>query len=132
MQQLTFMTVTNWLDTFTIWVAIFTFVMIFINWCNNRINNKKQNASISILLKNTETKKEDTLVQTVKRRHCTRSEIQGILRAADESESYNIAFLSTEAFSNRLEAIQDTKSNTCTLVIDLTNADKFKPFIPNN
>lgn len=123
----TFNQITEWADKFTIWVALFTLFFTGRSWWNDR----KNNLDITIKLYHAGSGGSVTLAQTIKRRHLTRSEVQGVLANAyhhptDPKARYDIPFLAGKNFSQRLEGVQDGKSNT--LVIDIDEAIEFSAF----
>ncbi len=118
-----FFTLTDWLDKGTIWVATVTLILTVINWRYNR----KQQEDVSIVLRcNAE---ELILPLTVKRRHCTRAEVQGILGAIHGEGRYTIPFLAKKEFSRRLEMVQESKDHCLRIDIDL--AEVFQVFKQN-
>lgn len=114
--------ITEWANKITIWIA---FATLFFTW-RNWLNDRKGKVDIKIQLHNLTDNNTMVLVQTVKRKHCTRSEIQGLLRASNNGNAYNINFLSTREFSDRLESIQNNKSKI--LIIDIKGQTEFSGF----
>lgn len=114
--------ITEWADKATVWVAVATLIFTWKNWWSNR----KYNVDINIkLYHNSQT---TTLPQTIKRRHLTRSEVQGILGAVYQGKDrYDIPFLATKEFSQRLEQAQAAKADS--LQIDIKDNATFLQFI---
>lgn len=114
----TFNQITEWADKFTIWIALFTLFFTFRNWLNNR----KGKADINIELHHNG-KPPIHLSQSIKRRHLTRSEVQGVLANAYHHPSkpkarYDIPFLASKDFSQHLESIQDGETDRLVIYID--------------
>lgn len=118
-----FIILTDWLDKGTIWVATVTMVFTLINW---RYNRKQQEDVVLVLHCGPESL---TLPLTVKRRYCTRAEVQGILGAIYGEGRYIIPFLAKKEFSRRLELVQESKDNCLHIDVDL--ADVFQVFQKN-
>lgn len=118
---------TEWADKFTIWVALFTLLFTIKSWLADRKNNidisiKLQHAQHAPLM----------LAQTIKRRHFTRSEVQGVLANAYHNPNntktrYKIPFLASKEFSNRLELVQNGKTDI--LIIDIEDKNEFEFFV---
>lgn len=120
-----FLTMIDYLDKFTIIVATITLIFTWLNWLRAR----RGNDDIAIII--TFEAQQITLAQTIKRRHFTRSEVQGVLANAycnpnAPKARYDIPFLATNTFSKRLEAAQEGKANS--LNIDVPDAETFSHF----
>lgn len=124
-----FMSLTRVLDTLTIWVAGVTCIIAVCNFYTNRKNTKIQNMDIPIHLILIDSNATKNLPFTIKRKHFTRSEVQGVLGAVfNGKERYDIPFLATQAFSNALEDVQNNQSNLLEITIqDKETFDKFHP-----
>lgn len=122
----TFNQITEWADKFTIYVALFTLFFTAKSWLNDRKN------SVDITIKlNHDGSEPIVLAQTIKRRHLTRSEVQGVLANAyhhpnDPKARYDIPFLASKAFSQHLESVQDGKTDT--LIIRIVDETEFSAF----
>lgn len=117
---------TEWMDKFTIWVAFGTLFFTWRSWQSDK--NGKVDIAIELRHHN---KIPIKLEQTIKRRHLTRSEVQGVLANAYHRDDtprarYDIPFLASKSFSQRLESVQDGKSDI--LIIDIDNLDEFLAF----
>ncbi len=122
----------EYLDKVTILLSIPAYFFIVINW----MNNKKLQEDISIFLQYKDEK--ISLLQTLRRMHCSRSEIQGLLRAAYGGGTYKLSFLAGKEFSKRLKDVQSNDSlkdifawllrtkrkKSCELVIKLEEEEK--------
>lgn len=147
------------LDNITIVFSFITMIAVIFNLFLNIKNTKMQNTGISIEIQ-TRGQPPLYLAQTIKRRHLTRSEVQGVLAnaycpeqvkdetgegAAAESaagtstagtstagkaekgrDRYNIPFLASKAFSDRLESVQNGKEGV--LVIEVEDVKEFAAF----
>lgn len=142
------------LDNITIVFSFITMIAVIFNLFFNIKNTKMQNTGISIEIQ-TRGQPPLYLAQTIKRRHLTRSEVQGVLAnaycpeqvkdeagegAAAESaagtstagkaekgrDRYNIPFLASKAFSDRLESVQNGKEGV--LVIEVEDVKEFAAF----
>ncbi len=125
----TYISFITFFDDIGIIAAFFTLFFTFWNFISNRINNKKLNKNIQIKLV-CEGQEPKVLLQTIKRRHFTRSEVQGILgNYYVGKERYDSSYLCTEIFSERLENVQNGDSDI--LVITITNPEEFEKFQNN-
>ncbi len=107
---------TEWADKFTIWFTFLTLFFVFRNWKNDK--KLQENIQISLRYQN----KNIYLLQTLRRIHCSRSEIQGLLRAAYGGATYKLSFLAGEEFSQRLKNVQNGELDT--LIIDIDENEK--------
>lgn len=122
----TFLKFTTLADNFTVWVAVATLGFTLNNWLNDR----KNNVDIPIELTHAD-EPPIRLAQTIKRRHLTRSEVQGVLANAyhhpdNPKARYDIPFFASKAFSEHLESVQDGKKDM--LSIEISNKDEFSAF----
>ncbi len=111
------------LDKFTILVSFFTFLLVFKNWRNDK--KLQENIHLALRYQN----KKIYLIQTLRRMHCSRSEIQGLLGAVYRSKAtkpYNLPFLAGEEFSKRLKDVQS--GNTHELLIEVDDKNEFNVF----
>ncbi len=125
----TYINFITFFDDIGIIVAFFTLFFTFWNFVSNRRNNKKlnQNIQIKLLCEGLSSK---VLPQTIKRRHFTRSEVQGILgNYYLGKERYDSSYLCTKAFSESLEKVQNGDCNI--LEITITNSEEFEKFQSN-
>ncbi|MDP8170212.1 hypothetical protein QJU96_02770 [Pasteurella skyensis] len=113
-------------DDIGIIITFSTLVFTLWNFLSNYKNNKKLNKNIQIKLL-CEGKKPKILLQTIKRRYFTRSEVQGILgNCYAKEQRYDSSFLSTRIFSKQLEKVQNGESDI--LEITLTSSEEFDKF----
>ncbi len=105
------MTYTELLDSITIWLSIPAYGFIFKNWLNDR----RLQENIEIFLQYKEEK--IRLLQTLRRMHCSRSEIQGLLGAMYGEGRYTISFLAGEEFSQRLKKVQANDSGVKEIIV---------------
>lgn len=111
-------------DDVGIFIAFGTFAFTAINWWNNR----KQNVDVIIELVLADTSQKKALIQTIKRRHLTRSEVLGVLGTVYQgNKRYDIPFLAKREFSKRLEKAQEGKTEI--LQIEIDNKNTFDQFI---
>lgn len=122
-------TMIDFLDKLTIIVAAVTLCFTWLNWWRDR----RGNDDIAIVLVFED--QQITLPQTIKRRHLTRSEVQGVLANAyrhpdNPKARYDIPFLASHAFSKRLEKAQESKikANIDILKIDIPDAPTLSHF----
>ncbi|SUO97052.1 hypothetical protein [Suttonella ornithocola] len=119
---------TDWADKFTIWITVITVIFTIKNYYYTKKTEKKLNQNIRIILRHPESKREHQLTQTIKRRHATRGEIQGILGNIYniQNKRYNIPYMREPAYSAQIEAIQNGNSDT--LIIDINDAQEYENF----
>lgn len=123
-----FTAVITWLDIITIVFGFITMIFTIWNWCTNRRWNNLLEQDIEIVLKCGE--KQYKLPHTVKRRHFTRSEIQGILGNCYQSSGrYNLPYLGKPEYSEAIRHIQNGGSNT--LVIPVSDEKEYNNFNPD-
>ncbi|MFV0476266.1 MAG: hypothetical protein ACK5ME_00325 [Parahaliea sp.] len=115
-----FLQITDWADRFTIWAATFALVFSLFNWWQGR--KLKQDIKIIIQHGNSTT----VIAPTVKRIHCTRAEIFGLLRSVSSSDKFSIPFLGQLEFYKRLNNVQNAKSDE--LIIEVNNIEEFNKF----
>lgn len=120
----------EWADKFTILVSCITLFLVFINY----FRDKKLQKDIHIILEHKGEREE--LIQTLRRMHCSRSEISGLLGSVYKSNRYSpsekkspnyiIPFLVGKEFSERLKKVQSGDSEE--LVIEVEDINEFKIF----
>lgn len=110
----------DWLDR---GLLLITMCVSIYNICVSRKNND----DISVIL-TCEGEEDIQLVQTIKRKHLTRSELQGVLRNATMKSSYDIPYLYSSNFSDSMSKVQDARAEK-TIVIKIDSVDEYNGFL---
>lgn len=118
--------VPDWVDKLATLIGFFTLIFTVWNWYSTRKLNKVLDQDIKIILKHKAETKE--LPHTIKRRHFTRSEVQGILANCYSEKHYNISYLGKRGYSNQIIEVQNNKSHE--LIIPIDEEDEYKKFMP--
>lgn len=114
-----------WIDKITI---LITLVFTVWNWHSNRKWNKKLEEDIKIELYNKQNDETYILPHTIRRRHFTRSEIQGLLGNYNGVGRYEIAYMASEDYPKAIDRVQNGDTNKLIVYVDAD--DKFSAFPP--
>ncbi len=107
-----FKQIITWMDWATI---IFAFLAMFVSGINF-YKRMKDNDEIQICIIYNNTKKLMPIV--ILRKHFTRAEVQGVLRALNYGKLYSIKYLLHEKFSKNILNIQNGKSKKLNIILE--------------